>query len=192
MESGLTIPRRCQRHRTSPGVVGASRGCWTQMGERHDRHWGAGTAAVVAVNLGRCVWRGREAKGHDVAGSHEAERLPRFGERQCPLANDGGRRMPATMNPAASSGVRWARRFWRPERMRVLAVPHGKVEEVRDLLMGEIFEEGQAQSLPLRLRQCIDGGTEDRTTMVEPNQLLGARAVFGQILEMAPLKSGST
>ena len=159
------------------------------MGERHDRHWGAGATAVVAVNLGRCVWRGREAKGHDVAGSHEAERCLVSAQRQCPLANDGGRENAGDDESRSEQRREVGTEILEARADAGFGRPHGKVEEVRDLLMGEIFEEGQAQSLPLRLRQCIDGGAEDCTTMVEPNQLLGARAVFGQILEMSAIRS---
>ena len=69
-----------------------------------------------------------------------------------------------------------------------LGGPDGEVQEVGDLLVGEVFEEGQAQRLSLGRRQCRDGRADDPAAVLEPGLLGGAGAGLGHAREAEALR----
>ena len=148
----------------SPGLVRAAGGRGREVRERQHRQGDAGPAAVVAVRFR--LHGGPGSCGHppryDVAGRHQPESVV-VKPRALAEVEEGHK-------ADDEQARREQRREVGAERLEsgadaALGGPEREVQEVGDLLVGEVFEEGQAQRLSLGRRQRRDGLADDRAAV---------------------------
>ena len=104
-------------------------------------------------------------------------------------------RRPARIRPAATSGARLHAQGLEAGPDPALGRAQRQIEEGGDLLVGQVFEEGQAERLALGRRQGIHGRPHGGAAMLAPDRLggagLGVRQVFRPRASRNPTSRGA-